>query len=476
MRNKATFIGTFAPVPNVAGFELPLFRSRLSDITLVQELDESLSVRYLVEKEFAKFNHKYDPAVTTSEGGLGIVAVRCVDSSLLVGTQIELAAVLQRLVNLGSFDSVPLLRFRISAFFRLNERVADDAKDAWIWLKQSISQWSADNWMLESTIRPEIIRRIAAHLRAEGEENDVVEAIGQLVNVQMEERRVVASIQLPASKPWAARCKDLLFANEDFLGDATLWWPGLEGCAPSILDAQEHLSQPFAHESMHELLVTAKQFLDENLFHHHAIPKVLKNRLANTRILASQFEKIGDLVRYIERFSRKHERQMQLNLPTSYPSLESVHDEFVGRYGQYRDYSSDVLDLVPGRHYSGPFLSILSRSYTSRGGGILPVGKVGQHKAVIVKAAIDGAKYEDRWVEPEVRLKYYLKAKHYRGRTEYSEASPDNRSIIDFPELPILVFVKRQARPSLYSYHGSFKSMGVFTEPSGAKWFDLLKR
>lgn len=459
MSRKAGFVGTFAPVPNIAGFELPLFRSQFSDMILVQELDESLIVRSLTEKEFAKFNHKHEPAVTTCEGGDGVLAVRCVDNSLLVGTQSDLRPILQRLINDGGFDTLPLLRFRIRAVFRLNDRVAEDAASAWNWLKQSASQWSADNWKLESTIRPEIIRRIATNLRARGEEDDVIEAIGRSVNVQIEGSRVVASILLPASKPWAARCKDLLLGNADILGDANLWWPDLEGCVPSIVDPGEKAPRSFLHAPMQQILATAKQFLDENLFlpgqNDPAIPKPLKNRFASTRILASQFEKIGDLVRYIERFSIKNERQMQLNLPTSYPSMESIHDEFIGRYGQYREYSSDILDLVPGRHYSGPFLSILSRSYTNRGGG---------------------AKYEDRWIEPEVRLKYYLKAKHYRGRTKYSEASPENRSIIDFPELPILVFVKRQARPSLYSYHGFFRNMGVVTETDGAKWFDLVKR
>jgi len=78
----------------------------------------------------------------------------------------------------------------------------------------------------------------------------------------------------------------------------------------------------------------------------------------------------GDLVRYVERFSIANRRQMQLNLPTSHPSMESIQGEFMKRYGQYREYSSDILDLVPGRSYSGPFISILSRSYTNRSGGI----------------------------------------------------------------------------------------------------------
>lgn len=53
---------------------------------------------------------------------------------------------------------------------------------------------------------------------------------------------------------------------------------------------------------------------------------------------------------------------------------------------------------------------------------------------------------------------------------------PGNRSIKDFPELPILVLVKKQDRPSLYSYHGIFKNTRVVTDPDGAKWFDLIRR
>lgn len=104
-----------------------------------------------------------------------------------------------------------------------------------------------------------------------------------------------------------------------------------------------------------------------------------------------------------------------------------------------------------------------------------PIGKIGHHNAIIVTATIEGEKYQDQWIEQEVRLKYYLKAESHRGRKRYNENSPGNRSIKDFPELPILVFVKKQDRPSLYSYHGIFKSTRVVTEPDGAKWFDLIR-
>lgn len=51
----------------------------------------------------------------------------------------------------------------------------------------------------------------------------------------------------------------------------------------------------------------------------------------------------------------------------------------------------------------------------------------------------------------------------HRGRKRQNENSP--ASIKDFPELPILVFVTKQDRPSLYSYHRIFKSTRVVTEP-----------
>ena len=450
----------------------------------VQELDDLFIVSFLTEREFEKVHLESSFAVTTSQGGPGVFAIRCVDGSLLVGTQSDLSPILKQLIDSGAFDSVPLLRFRLSAFCRA-DRVAEDAKCAWTWLKQSASQWSADNWKLESTIRPEVIRRVGMHLRAAGEGIEIIETINHAIDVRIEGRQAVPVIRIPASEPWTARCKSLLKAETNLLGDATAWWPELESCSPLVLEIEGNAAEPFDVVAMQEILAGAKTFLDEELFfpaqNDPAVPKTLRNRFANTRTLVSQFEKIGDLVRYIERFSQKNVRQMQLSLPSSYASLESVHDEFIELYGQYREYCSDIFDLVRGKDYSGPFLSILSRSYTNRSGGILPVGKIGQHKAVLVKATLDGKKldgrkYQDRWIEQGVCLKYYLKTHNSPRNKKNDEQLPENRSIIDYPELPILVFVKKQDRPSLYSYHGFFMNLGVVDGKNGDKWFDLVRR
>ncbi|MGM5031157.1 hypothetical protein [Tardiphaga sp. 803_E3_N1_3] len=449
-------------------------------MTVVQELDESLIVNLLAEREFAQVSYETNFHITTSQGEPGIFAVRCLNRSLLVGTQSDLTPALARLINCGSFDSVPLLRFRLSAFCGMSDRIADDAKSAWTWLRRSASQWSADNWKVESTIRPEIMKNVAMRLRAAGEGVEVIDTISRAVDVQIAGEETAVLIRMPASEPWAARCRDLLQADVELLGDAAMWWPELKNCSLRILDAQESVLQTLAAAPLNEILSGAKKFLEDQLFapaqNDPAIPKALRNRFANTRILVSQFEKIGDLVLYIERFSRKNARQMQFNLPTSHASMESIHDEFIGVYGQYREYSSDIMDLKIGKNYSGTFLSILSRSYTNRSGGIRPVGKVGHHKAVVIKATIDGMKYQNEWIEQGVRLKYYLNGVSYRGRTKYNEGSPANRSIIDYPDLPILVFIKEQDRPSLYSFRGIFSNTGVVTEADGAKWFNLVKR
>jgi len=477
VKRQARFVGTFSPVPGVAGFEIPLFRSDRSDMVLIQELDESLVVTLLTEGEFENFHHVDRFGVTTIEGGPGVFAIRCLNGLLLAGTQSDLMPGLGRLINGGHFDRTPLLRFRLSVFCRLIGRVADDAKYAWAALKGSASQWAADSWKRESTIRPEIVRNVAMRLRAAGEAPQVIEAVTRSVDVQMMGRQATPLIRIPQSEPWSARCKELLQADKHLLGDATMWWPELESCSPQVEEVQESIAQSFDIAPMRDILSRAKAFLDERLFFpaqaDPAIPKALRNRFASTRVLVSQFEKIGDLVRYIERFSLVRGKQMQFSLPTSHATLETIHDEFIGLYGQYREHSSDVTALVPGRTYSGPFLSILSRLYTNRSGGILAIGKIGMHKAVIVKATIGGAKYQDEWIEREERLKYYLRVRNYRGRVTYDETLPENRSIIDYPEMPILVFVKQQARPSLYSYHGIFKNVRVVVEVDGSKWFDL---
>jgi hypothetical protein len=82
VNTTAFFIGTFAPVPGIAGFEIPVFRTARSDMTLIQDLDENFHVRRFVDQELAGIKSSADIEITASERQPGIFAIRCLDNSL----------------------------------------------------------------------------------------------------------------------------------------------------------------------------------------------------------------------------------------------------------------------------------------------------------------------------------------------------------------------------------------------------------
>ena len=52
-----------------------------------------------------------------------------------------------------------------------------------------------------------------------------------------------------------------------------------------------------------------------------------------------------------------------------------------------------------GEAYNSFDLNIFAERYDNRSGGILPIGEVGHHRAVFVKATLTGGKYPNGWIE-----------------------------------------------------------------------------
>lgn len=223
----------------------------------------------------------------------------------------------------------------------------------------------------------------------------------------------------------------------------------------------------------------AKAFLEENVFGPIMLDKSsskrLKDSVRSTQVRISHFRKIGDLVRYVDRF--RPSLQQVLPFPPSAAHklrLEDVHAGFMEKFSRYGDQITSFEDFREGSSYNSFALSIYTQSYDNRSGGIRPVGKLGEHRAVVVTLTMAGGKYANEWIEPGKRLKCYLK--RYRiSKTDKTRESHDaNRAILDFPGLPILVFIRDVERTD-FIYGGVFRFSKVVADQNGARWMELIK-
>jgi hypothetical protein len=230
--------------------------------------------------------------------------------------------------------------------------------------------------------------------------------------------------------------------------------------------------------SLAATLTQAKLFLEEKAFLPALQSSTTSTRILNvvkdTRRWIARFRKIGDLVRYMERF-RPDVRQASLPfLEIRRLRFEDVYAEFTEKFGQYRWFRTTIADFKEGEAYDPFTLSIYSRTYNNRSGGIRPVGKTGEHEAVVVNIILSGDRYANEWIEPHKRLKCYLKDRRRRSPSRFEENDDSNQSIIEFPNVPILVFTKNAGETD-FVYRGTFRYTQVAADEDGQKWFELEK-
>jgi hypothetical protein len=230
--------------------------------------------------------------------------------------------------------------------------------------------------------------------------------------------------------------------------------------------------------SLDATLKQAKLFLEENVFLPALQSSTTSTRILNvvkdTRQWISRFKKIGDLVRYMDRF-RPDARQASLPFPEIRRlRFEDVYAEFAEKFGQYRWFRTAIADFKEGESYDHFTLSIYSRTYNNRAGGIRPVGKAGEHEAVVVNITLSGGRYANEWIEPKKKLKCYLKDRQRRSSSRFEENDESNRSIIKFPNVPILVFTKNAGETD-FVYQGIFRYTQIAADDDGRKWFELEK-
>lgn len=198
----------------------------------------------------------------------------------------------------------------------------------------------------------------------------------------------------------------------------------------------------------------------------------LKATIRNTLSWLPRFERVGDLIAYMDRFQGSAETPVYKGLKAAgLLTFEDIHSEFMAEFGSWALERTRLDDFVVGEQYTGSHLVIFAGLYDNRSGGILRIGNGKKLQAVIVKATLDGGKYANEWLSETDRLKYYLKSRNGQFREEFVE----NAAIISNPNVPVLVFY-RQSASETFTFSGAFHNAQVHIEADGSKWFELAAR
>lgn len=201
------------------------------------------------------------------------------------------------------------------------------------------------------------------------------------------------------------------------------------------------------------------------------LPESAKATIRNTSSWLPRFQRIGDLIAYMDRFKGSAETDVYRELKAAgLLTFEDIHDEFMRIFGKFASERTRLDDFVVGERYTGSELVIFAEVYDNRSGGILLIGPSAAPQAVIVKATLSGGKYPNSWINEPERLRYYLKSR----MEVFSEAYVENAAIINNLKLTIYVFWRTDdSQP--FTFAGQFRNEALHREEDGSKWFELVR-
>lgn len=199
------------------------------------------------------------------------------------------------------------------------------------------------------------------------------------------------------------------------------------------------------------------------------LPKNFKTNSVHAKNWINQFKRIGDLIIYMDRFKAENNDPVYLEFKKyGLPTFEGIADEFRDKYSAWADDKTSLDDFIIGEQYSAYDILILVKSYDTRSGGMFVIGN---NNAAVIKATLNGGKYNNEWLEENKSLKYYLKS--ISGK--FGEHFKANAAIIKSPSIPIYAFV-RQNKGDHYTFQGVFNYASIGSAQDGSKWFVLNKQ
>ena len=218
----------------------------------------------------------------------------------------------------------------------------------------------------------------------------------------------------------------------------------------------------------------AIQFVQETTIEpaldHPDLEKEYLGTVRHSRTLLEQFKKIGDLYLYLNRFSENQkanaisERFLELGLK----NFEDILEQFKERFSTELHDCTNLDNFIIGENYTSWDIAIFSRAYDVRK-GIYLIGPEDNYRAIFVKATLGGeGKYPNKWLIPNLELKYYFKS----IKDRFSKTYKENAAIINSKDTPIYVFKKTAEFRNLC---GIFRYAEHKKDADGSMWFRLVK-
>lgn len=209
----------------------------------------------------------------------------------------------------------------------------------------------------------------------------------------------------------------------------------------------------------------------------HNLSEKTRNVIENTNRWLQRFKRVGDLWDYLSRFEVPQGDPVYVDLTQAgLSTFESIWPDFDAKFGRWKEERTQLSDFIVGASYTSFDLSIFTKTYDNRSGGILVIGKVPQHSAVFLKITMAGGKYPNSWLEPGRRLKTYLKSRTNpkTHQVTFEPSHVENRAVLEFQMVPIYAFV-RANEDADFVLEGIFRLQKMHEEAGGSKWFELVK-
>lgn len=201
------------------------------------------------------------------------------------------------------------------------------------------------------------------------------------------------------------------------------------------------------------------------------LPSETKNKVRNSNIWLSKFDRVGDILAYLRRFKLDSGDATYAAMKAhGLQTFEDILPSFEERFSPWANEYTRATDYVIGEEYSAYQILIFANNYDTRAGGMFVISAGDKPAFVVIKATLEGGMYANEWIEPGLCLKYYLKS--IKG--VFKEEFKPNAAILNNAGIPVLTFV-RDTADGEFTYFGFFQYEGIVREENGAKYF-ILKR
>lgn len=224
----------------------------------------------------------------------------------------------------------------------------------------------------------------------------------------------------------------------------------------------------------------AREFVQDRVqrpaIQSEALRPETKDKVRHSDTWLRQFQRVGDLYTYLQRFHQDKEDPIYFELTAlGLQTFEDITQEFAERFALWLNDSTRSTDFIIGEKYSAHQILIFSGNYDTRAGGMFVLQADGRPTMVVIKATLSGGKYANRWIEPSLRLKYYFKSIKQKGLPVFGEHFQTNAAILENHDIPVLTFVRGSEKES-FTFQGMFSYAAHHTEDDGSRWFELVLR